>query len=284
VRIRAAFGALRLGVAALCAAALVFRFVWGLGSATFTPGNFFAYLTVQSNLVFLVVTVLAGIASLRGLDDARWLDTARATALSLTVSSGVIFGLIVAQSGERGLRIDVPLSDQLLHFVLPAVAILDWVSAPGRGRAPWRTVGFTVTFTAAWGVFTLVRGEVVGWYPYFFLDPAQVTGLGGLGPLSAAALVLFCGVASGLVALSRVTPLAERASAPDGPRRSEFRKRLERSHRGREELVVTQADDVAGGAATNDADQHRLAGDGLKVDPVGDVVVGADESPRGGIR
>ncbi|MDQ1598251.1 MAG: hypothetical protein QOI70_1675, partial [Microbacteriaceae bacterium] len=175
-------------------------------------------------------------------------------------------------------------SDQLLHFVLPAVAILDWVSAPGRGRAPWRTVGFTVTFTAAWGVFTLVRGEVVGWYPYFFLDPAQVTGLGGLGPLSAAALVLFCGVASGLVALSRVTPLAERASAPDRPRRSEFRKRLERSHRGREELVVTQADDVAGGAATNDADQHRLAGDRLKVDPVGDVVVGADESPRGGIR
>jgi hypothetical protein len=264
--------------------ALVFRFVWGLGSATFTPANFFAYLTVQSNLVFLVVTVLAGIASLRGLDDARWLDTARATVLSLTVSSGVIFAMIVVQSGQRGLRIDVPWSDQLLHFVLPAIAILDWISAPGRGRAPWRTVGFTVTLTAAWGVFTLVRGEIVGWYPYFFLDPAQVTSLGGLGLLSAAALALFCAVASGLVALSRVTPLAERSSVKDRVARSGSRKRFERSHRRSDQFVVAQADDGAGGAAADDADQHRLAGDGLEVHPGGEVVVGADEPPRRGIR
>lgn len=264
--------------------ALVFRFVWGLGSATFTPANFFAYLTVQSNLVFLVVTVLAGIASLRGLDDTRWLDTARATVLSLTVSSGIIFAMIIAQSGERGLRIDVPWSDQLLHFVIPAIAILDWVSAPGRGRAPWRTVGLTVTLTAAWGVFTLVRGEIVGWYPYFFLDPAQVTSLGGLGLLSAAALVLFCGVASGLVALSRVTPLAERASTQNWQGRSGFRKRLEGSHRGSDEIVVAQPDDVARGTAANQADQHRLAGDRLEVHPGGEVVVGADEPPRRGIR
>jgi hypothetical protein len=284
VRIRAAFGALRLGVAALCAAALVFRFVWGLGSATFTPGNFFAYLTVQSNLVFLVVTVLAGIASLRGLDDARWLDTARATVLSLTLSSGVIFAIIVAQAGQRGLRIDVPWSDQLLHFVIPALAVLDWVSAPGRGRAPWRTVAFTAVFTAAWGAFTFFRGQIVGWYPYFFLDPAQVTSLGELVLLSALSLVLFCGIASGIVALSRTTPLAERVNAHYRSGRSASGKGLEGSHRGGDEFVVGQGDGIAGGAAPNDADKHRLAGDDLEIDPGGDVVVGADEPPRGGIR
>ena len=191
MKIRAMFGSLRLLMAAICLVALVSRFLWGLGSATFTPDNFFAYLTIQSNILFLIVTVIAAIIALRGEDDASWLDLARATVLGCTVSCGVIFALIIEQSGERGFRIDVPWSDVALHFVLPAVAVLDWVIAPGRGEAPWRSIALVLIFMIGWGLVTLVRGPIVGWYPYFFLDPAQVSGVGQLFSFGSIAVLLF---------------------------------------------------------------------------------------------
>ncbi|HAM25508.1 MAG TPA: hypothetical protein DCP11_02085 [Microbacteriaceae bacterium] len=218
VTVRAAFGALRLGMAGLCVVALVARFIWGLGSATFTAGNFFAYLTVQSNMVFVVVSVLAGILALRGTDDPAWLDTMRATVLSLTMSSGAVFGFLVEQAGARGFRIDVPWSDQVLHFWLPSVALLDWIIAPGRGRALWRTVSIVLGFTVGWGVFTLIRGPIVGWYPYFFLDPAQVSGPAEFFLFGAFALALFGSISTALVAISRTQPLYPRWAERHVPR------------------------------------------------------------------
>ena len=210
VRTRATFGALRLLMAAVCLVALVSRFLWGLGSATFTPGNFFAYLTIQSSILFLVVTIVAAVVTLRGKDDAPWLDLARATVLSLTVSCGIIFALIVEQSGERGFRIDVPWSDVVLHFGLPAIAVLDWMIGPGRGVAPWRSIAIVLIFMIGWGLVTLARGPMVGWYPYFFLDPAQLANTGQFFFFASVAVLLFGAISTALVAVSRTMPLAER--------------------------------------------------------------------------
>ena len=210
MKVRATFGALRLLMASACLMALVSRFIWGLGSATFTPGNFFAYLTIQSSILFLVVTVIAAVVALRGQDDAAWLDLVRVTVLSLTLSCGIIFALIIEQSGERGFRIDVPWSDVVLHFVLPAVAVLDWIIGPGRGTSPWRSIGIVLVFMIGWGLVTLARGPIVGWYPYFFLDPAQLTNAGQFFFFASIAVVLFGGISAALVAVSRTIPLAER--------------------------------------------------------------------------
>ena len=208
--VRGALGICRLVVAFVTAVALVFRFIWGLGSATFTPGNYFAYLTIQSNLVFVVATAIAAVFALRTDDDPRWLTTFRATVLTCTVTSGLVYALIVQQSGERGFPISVPISDILLHFVLPVIAIADWVLAPGRGRAQWRAISWAVTFTLGWGGVTLVRGAFVGWYPYFFLDPDQLDSVGEFFIYSGIAIAVFVTVGSSVVALSRIRPVLGR--------------------------------------------------------------------------
>jgi hypothetical protein len=210
VTVRTAVGLSRLVTAALCATALVARFIWGLGSVTFTASNFFAYLTIQSNIAFVLVSILAGVLALRGRRDPPWLDTVRAAVLSCTISAGVVFGFLIQQAGERGLPLDVPWSDQVLHFWLPSFAILDWIFGPGRGRARWRAIPIVLGYTLVWGVFTLLRGAVVGWYPYFFLDPAQVANAGEFILLAGFALLLFAVLSVSVVALSRARPVLER--------------------------------------------------------------------------
>jgi hypothetical protein len=61
-----------------------------------------------------------------------------------------------------------------------------------------------------WGILTLLRGAVVGWYPYFFLDPAQVANAGEFILLAGLALVLFAVVSVSVVALTRARPILER--------------------------------------------------------------------------
>lgn len=212
--VRAAFGYSRLVWAALCSGALVARLLWGLGSVTFTVDNFFAYLTVQSNIAFVVVSVAAGLIALLSRADPRWLTTARAIVLSYTMTAGIVFAFLLQQAGQRGVRVDVPWSDIVLHFVLPVAALVDWLVAPGRGRALPRTIWFAITYPIIWGVLTLVRGSIVGWYPYFFLDPAQVGGIGEFALYSTFALAVFAAVAALLVWISRSRPLADRDEWP----------------------------------------------------------------------
>lgn len=205
---RTAFGWSRLAAAALCLVALAHRLLWGLGSQTIAGENFLAYLTIQSNIAFTVLAAVAGVIALRREEDPAWLTTARALVLSWTITAGLAFGLIVWQAGMRGIAMSVPWSDVVLHFVLPIWTILAWVLGPGRRTASWRVVPFVLLYPVLWGAFTLWRGTVVGWYPYYFLDPRQVSGLGEFWGSCAVALAFFAAVASGLVLLSRVRTTA----------------------------------------------------------------------------
>jgi hypothetical protein len=196
-------GAARLVFALVCLVALIFRFLWGLGSATFTAGNFFAYLTMQSNIAFLLVCVVGGIVALRTETDPPWLTNLHGLVLSWILVAGIVFAILVQQAGERQFQIEVPWSDQVLHFYLPAAALVEWVFGTGRGRAQWRYLGVVVGYPVVWGIITLIRGAFVGWYPYFFLDPGQVTDPVELAVYCAVALSAFAIVGAGVFALSR---------------------------------------------------------------------------------
>ena len=203
---RRIFGWSRLLTAAVCIAALVHRMLWGMGSQTLAGANFFAYLTIQSNTAFAGLALVAGVIALRRDEDPAWLTTARALVLSWTITAGLAFALIVWQAGERGIPITVPWSDVMLHFVLPAWTIVAWVLGPGRRAASWRVVPFVLLYPLLWGVFTIWRGTLIGWYPYYFLDLRQVSGIGEMVISCALALSIFAAVASCLVLLSRVRP------------------------------------------------------------------------------
>ena len=209
---RTVVGTARLVAAAAGLIALTARFTYALGFRSFAGGDYFAYLTVQSNLAAVAIHTLAGVAILRGRDEPRLLTTGRCLVTCFVLVAGIVFGLLVGGAPAQGYRLDVPWSDQVLHFYLPAYALLDWLVAPGRRRVSWRALTWAVGYPAVWGIITVIRGGIVGWYPYFFLDPAQ-SGypLSFLG-YSAAALALFAAIAAGLIGSSRTRPLAERGA------------------------------------------------------------------------
>ncbi|MCD2499585.1 MULTISPECIES: Pr6Pr family membrane protein [Microbacterium] len=204
MRARTIFGVLRLTAAGVCLTALVHRLFWGLSSHTTAGDNFFAYLTVQSNCALVAVLVIGAVLALRRPADPRWFTVALSLVLTWTITAGIAFALIVWQAGIRGIRVDVPWSDQVLHFWLPACTALAWILTPGHRGVSWWIVPISLAFPLAWGGVTLWRGPFVGWYPYYFLDPRQVSGPAEFLITCAAALAMFALIATLIVLASRM--------------------------------------------------------------------------------
>jgi hypothetical protein len=202
--VRRGFGIGRLLLAGLGVVALLGYFDYVLGFATFQIYNYYSYFTVQSGMAAVVAFVAAAIVAFRHTTDPPWLDWFRLLVTTYITVSGIVFLTIVIQSSSRDYTIDVPWSSQLLHFWIPAIALLDWLTDAGKARLPWKILAWGLVAPSIWGVFTLVRGSMVGWYPYFFLDPVQVS-----GPLETViyclvAVLIFTAIAAVLTATSRL--------------------------------------------------------------------------------
>ncbi|WP_136709233.1 Pr6Pr family membrane protein [Agromyces sp. H66] len=223
---RRALGIFRLTIAALEIVAIVGNYQYVLGFRSFATVNFFSYFTVQSAFAAVATLLLAGAFALLAPSDPPWLGILRTSVTVYVLVSGIVFGLIVAQASTRDYRVDVPWSDTLLHFVVPALAVLAWTSDGVMGlnpRVPWSTVGWVLVYPSIWLAYTLVRGADVGWYPYFFLDVAQVGGPVGVALYCALVLVIFLVLTAALVTINRWLWRRARARAarlPGTPRRS----------------------------------------------------------------
>ncbi|WP_022891485.1 Pr6Pr family membrane protein [Agromyces subbeticus] len=217
-RARRALGVFRLLVAVLEIAALVGNFQYVLGFRLFATANFFSYFTVQSAFAAVVTLGIAGAFALFAPRDPAWLGVLRTMVTVYVLVSGIVFAIIVAQASTRDYRMDVPWSDTVLHFVVPALAVAAWTAdsiMAVNPRVPWSTAGWVLVFPSIWLVYTLLRGADIGWYPYFFLDEAQVGGPVGVAIYCLLVLVIFVSLTAGLVAINRA--LWRRARAPRAP-------------------------------------------------------------------
>ena len=201
--VRQGFGLSRLVLAGAGIVGLIGNFDYVLGFKTFGANNFFSYFTIQSALAAVVMFVLAALVAFRRGEDPPWLDVLRTLVTTYIIVSGIVFALMVVDSSSRAYRIDVPWSDQVLHFWIPAFALLDWLFDPHKNRMRWRLLGWVVIYPLVWGVFTLIRSAQVGWYPYFFLDSSQVSLAETLG-YSLICLAIIIGVTALLVGTSRL--------------------------------------------------------------------------------
>lgn len=203
---RRSSGVARLLLSALSLTGLIGYFVFTLGVAGFYVSYYFSYFTVQSGMAGCAVFVLSGLWALKKPANPVWLDMLRASITTYILVSGVVYALITFQPANVAYAISIPWSSQILHFWVPAIAVIDWFVDADKTRLPWRNLGLVLVFPVFWLIFTLIRGDLIGWYPYFFLDARQVS-----GPLETLlyyvlVVVVITGIAALLIAATRMKP------------------------------------------------------------------------------
>ncbi len=160
--IRQILPAYRLFFAILVFVAIVAQIDYGIRNlVTFSPANFFSFFTIESNLLTLLVFVLAATTPRN-----RLLDYVRGAATLYMVATGIMYSLLLA-----GADVQTPIAwvNAVLHYIFPLAVLLDWlVDQPARLNR--KKALLWLTFPVAYLAYTLIRGAAVHWYPYPFLN------------------------------------------------------------------------------------------------------------------
>lgn len=128
--------------------------------------NLFLFFTILSNILVAVTATALAVAPDRapGLVE----RVARFDAvLAISVTAAVYHTLLAPTYDKIGAE---AFANQLFHSVVPAMAVLGWLASGPRGEADRRVVGWSLVYPLAWLVMALVRGAVLSWYPYPFVD------------------------------------------------------------------------------------------------------------------
>ncbi len=189
---------LRIAAATLGAVAITYQLARLQGHPSFRgAGNFFSFFTIQTNL--LAVTTFVLVALVRRRERSPAFEAVRTAATFYIAITGVVFAALLSGLQEQ-LDTHNPFANSVVHYVIPAVAVVDWlVDPPRRGFGPKVALAW-LTYPAAWFAYTLVRGSIVGWYPYPFVDVSQH----GYGRVLLNGLVFLVAFAAGALALARI--------------------------------------------------------------------------------
>ncbi|MBI1349973.1 MAG: hypothetical protein GC156_02515 [Actinomycetales bacterium] len=130
------------------------------------------YFTILSNItVAVVLTVLVmrpGLFTRRDGVGTLWRTLRLDSVLMITIT-GVVYNLLLAEGGLSGWGL---ISNTLLHWITPLVTPIVWIIAGPRGLIQGRIIPLSLVLPLIWATYALIRGQVIGAYPYPFLDVA----------------------------------------------------------------------------------------------------------------
>jgi len=152
--------------------------------ASYSVLNFFSYFTNLSNLFAAFVLLLSVfVGNEKSRDLVRYIS-----AVNMAIV-GLVFAVLLRDVDLGAL---LPWVNFVLHYVMPVAIVLDWLFRPPASRLVSRSVFLAMAFPSAYLTYVILRGADTGWYPYPFLNPANVGGYGGVATYA-------CGIAAAFV-------------------------------------------------------------------------------------
>ena len=181
---RVVLAVLRLGFAGLTIAAIITQLANQIDRGA-SVVNFLAFFTIESNILGAAVFLYLGVRPLQGRSPRT--EVVRGAAVVALATTGVVFALLLSGS-DVGLPI--PWVNAVLHQVMPIVIVLDWLVDPPADPIPMRQAIWWLAFPLVWAVVTMIRGPIVDWYPYPFLDPGLHGAIGVAGYVAGIAVFI----------------------------------------------------------------------------------------------
>ena len=134
--------------------------------------NTFFYFTIFSNIVVAVTCILLAISLQR---SSTVFKVFRLFGLVGIIVTGIVYNAVLAAlSHPEGWN---AVSNAILHIIVPIASTLGWLIFGPRLEFRWAYIGWALIVGLAWVAVTLIRGAIIHWYPYPFLNVDKL-GLG----------------------------------------------------------------------------------------------------------
>ena len=145
--------------------------------------DFFSYFTIQSNLFVALWFIAASVMPVKnqGGKPSFWNDslTARGGLLIYGTVTAVVYWTMLASLFHSNTALG-NFGVILLHSAAPVMVLIDLIAVPLKDRPRFTLTFLWLLYPLLYAVYTFVRGAVLHWYPYFFMDPVKTAPLSKL--------------------------------------------------------------------------------------------------------
>jgi hypothetical protein len=160
----AAIRSYRLLAALAVLVAISYQVGKGLEHGGFSLTDYFSYFTELSNL-FAAAIFLYGAVRPVG-QRSPTVELLRGAAVVYMLTTGIVYAVLLS-----GQDMTYPWVNTIVHRIMPVAVALDWLIDPPRVRLELRQTILWMSFPLVYVAYTLTRGAIVNWYPYFFVNP-----------------------------------------------------------------------------------------------------------------
>ncbi|CAN5429980.1 Pr6Pr family membrane protein [soil metagenome] len=147
----------------------------GGGMSTSPLGStvvYFSFFTTQTNVLANLIFLPPVLAPSSRIG--RWAasEGVRAAVAMYIAVVGLVFHFILSATWKpEGLA---ALGNLVVHYIMPTAVVLDWLLFTPKGRLRWIDPVKWLAFPLLYGVWTVVHGQIIHWYPYFFIDIGRI--------------------------------------------------------------------------------------------------------------
>jgi hypothetical protein len=142
---------------------MAYQVAWSSDRGFFNAGNFFSFFTIESNILGVIVLGGGALLDPRG---RGWQWFRGAVTLYMTIT-GVVYNLLLT---DTGVGLTQAWVNDALHRILPLVILVDFLLVPPVPPPTYRQALAFLAFPLAYFGYSLIRGAIVDWYPYPFVD------------------------------------------------------------------------------------------------------------------
>ena len=148
--------------------------------------NFFFYFTDLSNVFGACVLLVGGLRGLRGRPGVP--EVVRGAAVLYLVITGLVYWALLANTITAE---TIKWQNYIMHAVMPAAILIDWLLLTPAARLGYGRAGRWLAFPLLYLAVSLIRGPIVTWWPYDFLDPQEPGGYTHVATWSVIVTVVF---------------------------------------------------------------------------------------------
>lgn len=134
--------------------------------------NFFSYFTVMVNILATAAFACALLPETTFAGRTAQNPALRAAIAMYIAVVGLTYHFLLAQVWDPQGWLWV--ANGLLHYVMPAAVVLDWILFVPKGALGWRDPMRWLAFPVVYTVWTLIHGYASGgaggWWPYWFMN------------------------------------------------------------------------------------------------------------------
>jgi hypothetical protein len=177
---------------------LIGSVIWQVTDRTlnnnFRPSEYFAYFSIVTAIFAGALLLISGIGLLSKIDESKRTEIARLCVTVAMIVVGVVYHALladVASDVRDGDYVWPVFPNEFIHTYGPILVVLDYLLSSKGFKVRMRAALWVAVFPLVWLVFSVIRGSLTNWWPYWFINPNGEAGLVGMLSYIGAITVFF---------------------------------------------------------------------------------------------